>query len=454
MKRKWEISRRHLLKGLGASIALPTLNAMMPSVARAENQCGGAPKRLLYCFNPNGTVMNQFTPQQTGYDWAPTLVTQPLHDAGLVGEVSILSNIINTPGADGHQQCAGAALTASQPQPGAAITVTDSVDQVFAQACPRLPFRSLQLGLRPSLLSGTAQGFPSAYSTTQSFKGQTPLPVQVNPALVFDRLFGASQHTSPAQYTRRKLFNLSVLDFVANDVGNLKNRLGSCDQRRLDEYLTGVRELETRIQASEYEHLSCNAGERPPRPNASLNQEEAIRIMHDIIVKAFQCDLTRSISFMRWGVGASDGSLSYEHVTNITTGQPITQQYHQASHYGTMGHENQGLMDICTSIERWEMQMFAELVSKLRAVPEGDGTLLDNCAVLNYASMDSGQYHRSFSSLPLVLAGRLAGTLSPGQHLAFEPNTELGNLHLTLLRKSGVDISQFGETGREVLAAL
>lgn len=454
MKRKWEISRRHVLRGLGASIALPALNVMMPSIVRAENQCGGPPKRLLYCFNPNGTVMDHFTPQQTGPHWAPTLVTQPLHDAGLTGEVSILSNIVNTPGAGGHQQCAGAALTASRPQPGSAITVTDSADQVFAAACPRLPFRSLQLGLRPSLLSGTAQGFPSAYSTTQSFKSQTPLPVQVNPSLVFDRLFGASENASPAQYSRRKLFNLSVLDFVRDDVGTLKSRLGTCDQHRLDQYLTGVRALETRIQASDYQSLSCDAGLRPQRPNANLQHPQAIRIMHDIIVKAFQCDLTRSISFMRWGVGASDGSLSYEHVTNVVTQQPVTQQYHQASHYGTMGNENQQLIDICTSIERWEMQMFAELVSKLRAVPEGNGTLLDNCAVLHYASMDSSQYHRSFSSLPLVLAGRLAGTLSPGQHLAFEPGTELGDLHLTLLRKSGVDISQFGETGTEVLAGL
>ena len=150
---------------------------------------------------------------------------------------------------------------------------------------------------------------------------------------------------------------------------------------------------------------------------------------------------------MRWGVGASDGNLSYSHINNYFTGQHIEMQYHQASHYGHSGNENQTWMDVCTSIERWEVSMFAELLNKLKSVQEGDGTLLDNCGVLHYSTMDSSQYHRSTEGLPLILAGRLGGQLNPGRHIGYPPGTELGNLHLSLLRKVGVDINQFGETG-------
>jgi hypothetical protein len=222
----------------------------------------------------------------------------------------------------------------------------------------------------------------------------------------------------------------------------------------LDEYLTGLRELEVRIQATNFDGGQCDPGTAPPSVSNNQNHEEAVRMMHDIIVKAFECDLTRTISFMRWGVGASDGSLNYGHVTNLVTGQPITMQYHQASHYGMTGNENQSWMDVCTSIEQWEVKMFAELVNKLKAVPEFGGTMLDNCAVLHYTSMDNSQYHRATSSMPLILAGRLGGELNPGQHITFAPGTELGDLHLTVLKKCGVDINTFGETGTSVLSQL
>ena len=389
-----------------------------------------------------------------GRGWRGTTITQPLHDAGLVDEVSILSNIINTPANGGHQVCGGAALTATRPGQGTAITVSDSADQVYASACPALPFRSLQLGLRASSLSGTSQGYLNAYSTTQSFANRTPLPVQVNPQRVFDKLFGAAQAGSEVAFARRKGYDLSVLDFAADDLARVKARLGSCDQQRLDQYLTGLRELETRIEATQYDAGRCAAGARPQAVNANLDHEAAVDLMHDLIVKAFECDLTRAISFMRWGAGASDGNLSYAHVTNVVTGQPISMQYHQASHYGHVGNENQILMDVCASIERWEVMMFSRLVNKLRAVREGEVSLLDNCAVLHYASMDTSQYHRADAGLPLILAGRLGGTLDPGRHVAFAQGTEVGDLHLSLLRKCGVDIDTFGETGTTVLAGL
>jgi len=222
----------------------------------------------------------------------------------------------------------------------------------------------------------------------------------------------------------------------------------------LDEYLTGLRELEVRIEATNYSGGQCDPGTAPGAVSNNQNHEEAVRMMHDIIVKAFECDLTRTISFMRWGVGASDGNLNYGHVTNIFTGQSITMQYHQASHYGMTGNENQSWKNVCTSIEQWEVKMFAELVSKLKAVPELGGNMLDNCAVLHYTSMDNSQYHRATSSLPLILAGRLGGELNPGRHIAFASGTELGNLHLTMLKKCGVDINSFGETGSQVLNQL
>ena len=322
MKKKWEISRRQFLRGTGVAIGLPVLEAMLPSIARAHSCATTIPKRLLYCFNPNGTVMDKFTPMSSGPNWAPNIVTQPLVDAGVVQDVSVLSNIVNSPAGGGHQVCSGAALTASRPQMGSAITVSDSVDQVYAKACPSLPFRSLQLGLRASSLSGTSQGYHNSYSTTQSFSNQTPLPVQIKHQQIFEKLFGFQSSGSESSFERRKRYQLSVLDFAADDLAVLQQRLGSCDQQRLDEYLTGLRELEIRIQATSFDGGQCDPGTAPPSVSNHQNHEEAVRMMHDIIVKAFECDLTRTISFMRWGVGASDGSLNYGHVTNIVTGQP------------------------------------------------------------------------------------------------------------------------------------
>ncbi|MEL6543397.1 MAG: DUF1552 domain-containing protein [Myxococcota bacterium] len=442
MKKRWELSRRHFLRGAGLTLGLPLLDAMVPSVARAQD-CASGPQRLIFSFNPNGILLDRITPAASGAQWWLSGVPDSLlglQERGLLEDVSVITNLENVHGeSGGHGLCAGAALTCSLNEPGPTVTVTDSVDQVYAQACPHLPRRSMQIGLRPSTLSGTTQTYPTALKTTQSYRGGVALPVQL-PEQAFLSLFGNTDPSLTAEaFEARKARKAALLDYVLDDANRLRNKLGQNDKQKVDEYLQGVFELDQRVQAEVFSGEVCD-----PEIQLELSSVHPsnIDLVHDIMVRAMQCDLTRAWSFMRWGVGASDGNLSYSFVDDPIGGGPLTEQYHNISHYGFFGNENEEWKSQCAAIEQWEVRQFSRLVEKMKNTPEGDGTLLDNAAVVHYATMGSSQYHRR-TEMSLLVAGRLGGTLTPGRHIPGEGG-ELASVWLALLHNLGVDTQSFG----------
>lgn len=432
------LSRRATLKGLGAAVALPFLEAMRTS-ARAQ-AASATPKRLLYFYVPCGIDMRTFLPSSTGRDFVLSPMLEPLD--GVRDYVTVVSGLRNTAAKDlgdgggDHARGTGAFLTAVHPlKSETQLQNGPSVDQVAATALrgqTRLP--SLELGCESGSGVGACDiGYSCAYSHNISWASpQVPMPKEVNPRAVFDRLFaGADAGLTEEQVAQRRRRRSSILDFVREDTRTLNGRLGTGDKAKLDEYLTGIRDLERRIE--NVQPNTCSFPERPQGADAEV--ETYVKQMLDLAALAMQCDLTRVATFML-GNGGSNRSYGF-------LGHPGG--HHEYSHHQGDEDKLQALADI----GRWEITMVAHLLQRLRDIPEGDGNVLDNSLLFFSSELEDGNSH-GHDEMPVLLVGKGGGIIDAGQHVRIE-NAELGDVFMTMLKSIGVEQASFGEYGTRVL---
>jgi hypothetical protein len=436
------ISRRTALKGLGTAIALPALEAMAPAVSLAGGTPQTFPTRVAFLYVPNGIHMPDWTPaaEGAGFDLPATL--EPL--APFKQELLVFSGLAvdkARPHGDGpgdHARAMSAFLTGSQPRKtnGADIRVGISVDQFAAQKIGQnTRFPSLEIGCDRGLNSGSCDsGYSCAYSANLSWRTESmPMAKEVNPRLVFERLFADRAKGVESSRAKRDRDKLSILDFVLEDATQLKARLGTADQRKLDEYLNAVREIETRIARADGPADGAPAGQAKPA-GIPTDYQEHLRIMGDLLALAFQSDLTRIATF----VFANDGSnRSYRPIG-------VPEGHHDLSHHGG----NKEKQEKIRTINRFHITQLAHLLEKLKTVKEGDGTLLDNCMILYGSGIGDGNRH-NHDHLPILLAGKGGGTLKTGRHLRYQQETPLTNLFLSMLDRVGAPADSFGDsTGR------
>lgn len=433
--------RRVFLRGLGTALGLPLLDAMALR-GGAATPSTPPPRRLAFVFIPNGANMVDWTPAAEGRDFELPPILEPLRP--LQSELTVLTGLThdkarpNGDGAGDHARSSATFLTASQARKtdGADIQVGVSVDQVAAERIggqTRLP--SLELGCDRTKLSGNCDsGYSCAYSFNIAWKTpSTPLPPEVNPRLVFERLFaGASAAEATEAQARRRRYHQSILDYVQEDARRLQARLGVTDRRKLDEYLTAVRELERRIERSEQFRAALPATEKPGGIPGTY--AEHIRLMFDLQALAFQTDSTRIASFIL----AHDGSNRPYPFLGVSEG------HHDLSHHGNDEEKKKKI----AKINRFHVEQFAGFLQRLKATPEGDGTLLDQCLIVYGGAISDGNRH-NHDDLPVLLAGRGGGSVDPGRHVRYPRNTPMANLFLSLLDRVGAPVDRFGDsTGR------
>ncbi len=449
MSASWGIKRRTFLRGVGTAIALPMLDAMLPSqlarAAAAAADKGKPARRMAFCYIPNGAHMSDWTPEKEGADFELPAILKELEPVR--GDISVLSGLAcdkaraNGDGPGDHARAQSAFLTCSQPKKtaGSDIKVGISVDQVAAEKIgDRTRFASLELGCEKGSLAGNCDsGYSCAYSSNMSWRSATtPVPKEINPKSVFERLFGDGPADAVASTrAKRDAQRKSVLDSALEDARDLKLKLGVRDQQKLEEYLFAIREVETRITSAE---LVDPAG----RPNITVpvgvpaDYAEHLRIMFDLMALAFQSDQTRVATFML----ANDGSnRSY---TNIG----VRDGHHNLSHHG----RDKAKQEKISKINQFHMQQFGYFLKRLKSVKEGDATLLDNCMVMYGSGIGDGNRH-NHDDLPIVLAGRGGGTLQTGKHVKYPRNTPLANLYVSLLERMGVEVDSFGDSEGRLL---
>ena len=452
MSSRWPISRRTMLRGLGASMALPVLDAMLPGIAGSASANAGlassaasAPMRMATFFLPNGMCMEDWTPatEGTGFDLPPTLkALEPLRE-----QVTVLSGLAldnaraKGDGPGDHARSAAAFLTGAHPYKtaGKDIKLGVSVDQLAAKHVgtqTKLP--SLELGLERGSMAGNCDsGYACAYVANVSWSSETtPVPKEVNPSAVFDRLFGARGEREAAQSQEKRLrYRKSVLDLVAADAKRLSRELGKSDQRKLDEFQTSVREIEQRVERDRQRQLEAKALAKVPEidlpDEIPDDAQEHFRLMADMLVLAFQMDLTRVSTFMV----ASDGSDRTYRSVGVTEG------HHTLSHHGGAKEK----IDQIRKIDKFHVEQFAYFLGRMASIKEGEKSLLDNSMVLFGCGIGDGNRH-NHNDLPILLAGRGGGTITPGRHVKYERDTPLCNLYVSMLDRMGVKVDRFGDS--------
>ncbi|MEI7986081.1 MAG: DUF1552 domain-containing protein [Armatimonadota bacterium] len=434
------LNRRTFLKGLGTLMALPVLEGMAPlAYASGSGAIAANPTRMAFVFVPNGINMAEWTPKAAGA-LQMTPILQPL--AELQKDISILTGLSQQnafalgDGPGDHARSTAAWLTGVHPRKTAGADIKNgiSVDQVAAQAIGnKTRFASLEIGCERSGLAGDCDsGYSCAYSSNISWKSEnTPIPKEVNPRLVFERLFGSgAQSEEQESMARRDLFNKSILDFVMEDAANLKSRLGKRDQMKMEEYFTAVRDIENRLTRFENQaKLEAAAGVGRPK-GIPGDFGDHIRLMGDMMVLAFQADLTRVATFMF----ANDGSnRSYAQIG-------VSDGHHDISHHGQQADK----LDKKKAIDTYHIQQLAYVLKRMKSIKEGDSTLLDNTLLVYGAGISDGNAH-NHNNLPILLAGHGGGYKS-GQHVVYDDHTPLNNLFITMLDRVGVRVDKLGDS--------
>ena len=436
------VPRRTFLKGLGATLALPMLDSLLPAGARAaETVRRLPPTRMAFVTFPNGSIVPAWKPQGAGSDYRLSPTLEPL--APFKADINIISGLAQDNGrakGDGpgdHARSASSLLTGAHPvkTAGVDIRVGQSVDQVAAEQIghlTRLP--SLELGIERGRQAGSCDsGYSCAYSSCISWKSATtPNAKEIDPRQVFERLFGENLQTAKAN-SRRDVFRKSILDLVAEDADRLKNRLGATDRRKVDEYFTSVRELELRIgRAQESAKVDRPDFDLPDAMPKDLQAH--IRLMYDLLALAFQTDTTRVATFML----ANEGSNRSYSMVGVNDG------HHELSHH----REEAAKVEKLKKIDKFLATEFAYFLGKLKSIKEGDGTLLDHSMIFYGSGLSDGNRHRH-DDLPCVLAGGGGGTIRTGRHIVLPAEIPMNNLFLSLLDRAGDYAESFGDsTGR------
>ena len=439
------VSRRTFLRGAGAALALPWLEGLV-APGRALAQGVDAPKRLFAFYVPNGFNMSRFWPAQAGaLDAAALNATSLAALAPWAQKTLVINGLDNHAGAaqgDGpgdHARGTATFLTCAHPFKHASdLRVGTSVDQVLARHYDgQTQFASVEIGCEGGGGGGACDsGYSCAYSRNISWRDEsTPLPKETNPRLLFDRLFGVvDPNATPEARARRLRRRTSVLDFVREDAQRLNRRLGVADRRRMDSYLTGIGEIETRLVAAEQENQFC--GPRFERPDARPESRSGYaQLMLDIMVEAMRCDITRVSTFM-FGNGGSNRAHTEIGVNN---------GHHELSHH--QGDQNR--LNTLADIDAWEVGILAHLVRRLNETEVDGAPLLDSTTVFFGSEIEDGNSHAHYD-MPAVLVGR-AGGLETGRYVNLRGNERnnqpLANLYMRILQDAGAGVDRFGDDG-------
>ena len=436
---KKAIPRRRVLRGIGATLALPLLDSMVPALSALAKTAAKPINRFGVVYVPNGMIMKEYLPTTDGdaYELTPTLqALAPFRE-----QVLVLTGLDCIPPPDrpggAHAKASTRFLTdVSPPQSETLLDAGPSMDQILARETGKLTqVASLELALEAADTSGACDtGFACAYTNTLCWKSaNTPLPMQSNPRVVFQRLFGDSDSTDPKDQLARFRQQQSILDSVTQEVAQLQGALPPGDQTKLTEYLEAVRDVERRIQVAE-----SQMDQEVPRVDQPLGAptdwEAHLRLMFDLQVLAYQSDLTRVITFM---VGREHSGMTYPQIG-------VPDAHHPISHHQ---QEPEKVAKIA-KINAYHVKMFTYFLEKLRETPDGDGTLLDHSTIMYGAGMADSNTHSPFN-IPIVLAGGGAGTLTGGRHIAFK-DERLANLHLTVMGHMGVHLDHIGDSTEKV----
>jgi hypothetical protein len=399
---------------------------------------------MAFFYVPNGIHMPAWTPTGDGAEFELPDTLKPLES--FREHLLVITGLAcdkakpNGDGPGDHARAMSAFLTGAQPRKtdGANIKVGVSVDQAAAQRIGQTTkFPSLEIGCEGGRQAGNCDsGYSCAYSSNLSWRSEsTPVVKEINPRAVFERLFGVGPGKADAR-AARAAYQKSILDFAGEDAKTLKKQLGGADERKLDEYLTGIREIEERIVKSERESTTGNVPQLEMPRGVPQDYGEHLRLMGDLLALAFQADLTRIATFPL----ANEGSNRNYKFLEIPEG------HHELSHHGRNADKQAKLQ----KINQFHMEQFAYLLGKLKEVREGDGTLLDNCMLLYGSGNGDGNRH-NHDDLPILLVGKGGGTIKTGRHLRLRigDNTPLNNLYLSMLDRMGAPMDQLGDsTGR------
>lgn len=435
------ISRRTMLRGAGAALALPWLEAMLPTKARAAATVRACPVRMAVLFMPNGVRADMWTPEGEGRDFRLSPTLEPLSD--LRDEILVLTNLWNQGSdfGDGHYVKTSGFLTCTTISKTLGIDLNcngASMDQAAARRIGEpTPLPSLELGIDPvSIGVDRNVGYTRVYGSHIAWSGPTrPLAREINPRQVFERLFRAGQPQSDLAERDARL-----LDRVLDDARQLRERLGAADRRRMDEYLESVRSLEQRLQRAgptRQTHWQSPVPIDPTQKPAGIPGEhvEHVRLMLDMIALAFQSNTTRVCTFM-FGNSVSNTSFSFL--------EGVRGSHHDMSHH----QRKEEKLRQYQLINRWHIEQYAYLLRKLREMKEEDGTVLDNSMIMFGSGLRDGNSHNPHN-LPIVLAGRAGGRLATGQHLSYPKDTPLANLYTSMLDAFGTPVERFADsTGR------
>jgi hypothetical protein len=432
------ISRRTVLRGLGAAVALPWLEAMGPLVSWAAAAPGTkpAPNRLAFLYVPNGKNMADWTPKKEGAGFDLPAILEPLreHQNDFLVLTGLTADKARPHGDGGgdHARALGAFLTGCQPRKtdGTDIRAGVSVDQVAAgRIGEQTRLASLEIGIEPGAMAGNCDsGYSCVYSSTMSWRSATqPLPKMVNPKLVFERLFGGGNDVGRA---KRDLERRSILDFVREDSKELQGKLGVTDCRKLDEYFAAIRDVEQRIErAARMPPIKTPVVKKPD--GVPRSYQEHLRLMGDLMVLAFQADVTRVCTF----VLANEGSNRPYPFINVPEG------HHDLSHHGNDAKKKAKIRDI----NKFHVSQLAYVLGRLKSIKEGDGTLLDHCMIAYGSGNSDGNAH-NHDDLPILLAGKGCGTIKPGRHVRYTRETPLNNLWLAMLDRINVKVAKLGDS--------
>ncbi|HEY2013846.1 MAG TPA: DUF1552 domain-containing protein [Bryobacteraceae bacterium] len=439
---KKSLPRRTFLRGLGTTLALPFLDAMVPAFGATTASAKPA-VRMAFVYVPNGIIAKGWTPatEGVGFEFMPIMkALEPFREKLLVlsGLAQVQGRALGD-GAGDHARAGATWLTGVHPKKTEVeIHAGVSADQIAAKELGKLTqLGSLEIGLESPFLAGNCDsGYSCAYTNTISWRTPTtPMPVEVSPRAVFERLFGDGESTDPKSRLVSLKEQRSILDYVSEDVKRLESGLGNRDRGKLDEYVEAIRDIERRIQKAEEQNATVKM---PVMERPSAVPEEFVdhaKLMIDLQALAFQADLTRVISFM---IAREGSNRSYRSI-NISDG------HHSVTHH----MNDQEKIAKVIKINTYHVETLAYMLEKLRSTPDGDGNLLDHSMILYGSSISDGNAH-THHDLPIVLAGGAAGQIKGGRHIRYPKDTPLNNLLLSMLDKAGVTAGKLGDSTGEL----
>jgi hypothetical protein len=430
------LQRRTFLRGLGAAVSLPFLDAMVPAFAGPG--AGKAPVRMAFVYVPNGIDMRNWTPNYEGKLGELPRILKPLEP--FKEDILQLGNLTHNTGRallDGpgdHGRCCGSYLTGIQVKKSLTdIKSSVSMDQIVAKEVGQANrFPSLEIGLEDARQSGDCDsGYSCAYTNNLAWRSETqPLPPVLDPRALFERLFGDGVALSPAARARNAKYRRSILDFVTDDTKKLESNLGPTDRRKLDEYLSSIREVERQIEKAENDNHQIDPHMDKPY-GVPADFAEHFKLMTDMMTIAFQADLTRVMTFL----------VTHEGTSRAYRELGISDGHHPLTH-----HRNQeDLMEKVAQINTYHMKQFAGWMEKLKSIKEGDSTLLSNSMIVYGAGLSDGNRHLH-EDLPTIIVGQGGRTIKTGRRVVYRRETPMCNLFLSMMDRMGVHMEQFGDS--------